>query len=114
MATLCVQSEGIKAGPYEFNWGITRVGRGPDNDVVINHASVSYHHCELDLGLDFLIVRDCRSTNGTFINGQEITEARFEPGQNLRLGQVAVKVEWSREAVVVPKVEVPRPPESVA
>ena len=100
--------------PQELNWGITRIGRASDNDVVISHPSISYHHCEIELGLDVLIVRDCDSTNGTFVNEQKIKEARVEPGQGIRFGQVAVRVEWSRESVVVPKPEVQRPLESVA
>ena len=114
MARLFIELEGVKSGPKELNWGITRVGRGPDNDVVIDHASVSYHHCELQLGLDFLVVRDCGSTNGTFVNGARITEARMEPGQDLRMGQVVVTVEWSQQQVVVPQPEAPRLPASVA
>jgi hypothetical protein len=113
MARLFVQSNGVNADPHELNWGITRIGRGSDNDIVINHSSVSYHHCELELGLDSLIVRDYDSTNGTFIGDRKIKETRLEPGQCLRLGQVSVKVEWSREAVSVPKIEPPRPRASV-
>ncbi len=113
MAKLIVQSAGVNIGPQELNWGITRIGRASDNDVVIDHASISYHHCEIELGLDLLIVRDCESTNGTFVNEQKIKEAQVDPGQGFRLGQVVMKVEWSRESVVVPKVEVQRPPESV-
>ena len=114
MARLVIESEGANASPRELNWGLTRIGRGSDNDVVISHPSVSYHHCELELGLDFVILRDCGSTNGTFVNEQPIKEVRLEPGQNLRVGQIVARVEWSREPVAVPKIEVQRPPESVA
>ena len=113
MARLLIQSEGISIGPRELNWGITRLGRGSENDVVINHPSISYHHCELELGLDFVLVRDCVSTNGTFINDGRIKEARLDAGQVLRLGQVVVSVEISRDPIAVPKVEAPRVPESV-
>ena len=108
MARLFIQLEGSNIGPKELNWGITRIGRGSDNDVVIDHPSISYHHCEVQLGLDFLLVRDRGSTNGTFINGQPVTEARLESGQTLRFGQVSVTVEWSQAQVVVPQVEGPR------
>lgn len=108
MARLFIQLDGVNAGPKELNWGVTRVGRGEDNDIVIDHPSVSYHHCELELGLDFLLVRDCGSTNGTFVNNQPAKEARLEPGQSVRLGQVPVTVEWSRQQVNVPKVEAPK------
>lgn len=108
MARLFIQTDGTTASPKELNLGITRVGRGADNDIVINHASVSYHHCELELGLDYLVVRDCGSTNGTFINNQPVKEARLEPGQALRFGQVTATVESSRDHVNVPMVEAPK------
>ncbi len=113
MARLFIQADGGNAIPRELNWGVTRVGRGSDNDIVISHASISYHHCEFELGLDFLILRDCDSTNGTFVGDQKIKEVRLEPGQTLRFGQVPVTFEWSKDQVTVPEIEVKRAPESV-
>jgi hypothetical protein len=113
MARLSIQSEGIDIAPRELNWGVTRIGRGAENDLVIHHPSISYNHCELELGLDFVLVRDCGSTNGTFINDEKIKEARLDAGQILRLGQVVVNLEISRHQVSVPKVEAPKLPESV-
>jgi hypothetical protein len=114
MARLFIQTDTTTANPRELNWGITRVGRGADNDIVIDHASVSYHHCELELGSDFLAVRDSGSTNGTFVNNQPVKEARLEPGQTLRFGQVPVTVEWSRDQINVPKLEAPKLAASVS
>jgi hypothetical protein len=114
MARIINRSGEANFSSKELNWGITRVGRGAENDVVINHASISYHHCELELGFDFLLVRDLNSTNGTLVNGSRVTEARIESGQTLRLGEISMMVEWSREQVTVPKVEVSKLPESVA
>ena len=113
MARLFITLDGNPPVPRELNWGITRVGRGDDNQIIIAHASVSYHHCEFDLGLDSLILRDCGSTNGTFVNGRQVKEASLEPGEPVRIGQVDVKVEWHRERVEVPAIEPPRQVESM-
>ncbi|HUR46044.1 MAG TPA: FHA domain-containing protein, partial [Candidatus Saccharimonadales bacterium] len=40
-----------------------------------------------------LLVRDLGSTNGTFINGNQITEAVLKPGQILRLGTIEMRLE---------------------
>jgi hypothetical protein len=112
MARLVIQTDGT-ASPKELNLGLTRVGRGSDNDIVINHSSVSYHHCELELGLDYLIIRDCGSTNGTFVNNQPVKEVRLEPGQTLRFGQIGATIEWARDSVSVPAIEPPRMAASV-
>ena len=45
-----------------------------------------------------VVIRDLDSTNGTFINGQQITEATLKPSQILRLGQVEVRLEGDQTA----------------
>jgi hypothetical protein len=104
MAILFIQQDGVAVSPIELNLGITRIGRAANNDVVINHSSVSSHHCNLELGPDSVIVRDCDSTNGTFVNDQRVQVARLEPGQSLRFGQVMATIEWSSDRVNVPKL----------
>ena len=69
------------------------MGRVEDNIFQIPDASVSSHHCEIILKGNEVVVRDLDSTNGTFINGQQVTEATLKPSQILRLGQVEVRLE---------------------
>ena len=38
-------------------------------------------------------MRDLNSTNGSFINGEKITEKVLKPGQTLRLGQIEMRLE---------------------
>src|SRR5208283_2422312 len=40
-----------------------------------------------------ILIRDLNSTNGTFINGEKITESVLKPGQTLRLGNVELKLD---------------------
>jgi pSer/pThr/pTyr-binding forkhead associated (FHA) protein len=40
-----------------------------------------------------VLVKDLNSTNGTYINGEKITEKVLKPGQILRLGQIEVRLE---------------------
>jgi len=71
----------------------TTVGRVEDNSFQIAEPSVSSHHAELPLRGNDVIVRDLNSTNGTFINGEKITESPIKPGQILRLGQIEMRLE---------------------
>ena len=74
--------------------GVNRLGRGEDNDIKIDHISVSWHHCQLELGEEELVVRDTQSRNGTFINERQILEASaLREGQTLRMGDVEALVE---------------------
>ena len=40
-----------------------------------------------------IVVRDLNSTNGTYINGEKVTESALKPGQILRLGQIEMRLE---------------------
>ena len=73
--------------------GLNTFGRGPDNQCVIDHPSVSTAHCQIVVEDGSVRLKDLGSTNGTFINGQQITEATLKPSQILRLGQVEVRLE---------------------
>lgn len=94
MAKLVVLSEGLTGQTYELKVDKTTVGRVEDNAFQIAQPSVSSHHCEIWLIGQDVVVKDLNSTNGTFVNGQQITtEAVLHPGQLLRLGQVEMRLE---------------------
>ena len=94
MARLVVISEGLTGRSYELKVDKTTVGRVEDNSFQIAEPSVSSHHCEVLLRGNDVVVKDLNSTNGTFINGQQITgEGLLKPGQILRLGQVEIRLE---------------------
>lgn len=93
MARLVLLSEGLTGKTFELKPEVTTVGRVPDNAFQIPEASVSSHHCEVQMRGNDLFVRDLGSTNGTFINGEKITEGVVKPGQILRLGMVDMRLE---------------------
>lgn len=93
MPRLVVLSEGLTGRSHELKAERTTVGRVEDNTFQIPDSSVSSHHAEILLKGNDVVIKDLNSTNGTFINGQQITEATLKPSQILRLGQVEVRLE---------------------
>jgi hypothetical protein len=93
MAKLVVLSEGLTGRACELKVDRTTIGRLEDNAFQIPEPSVSSHHCEVLLRGKDVVVKDLNSTNGTFIDGEPITEAPLKPGQILRLGQVEIRLE---------------------
>src|SRR5271156_3951783 len=94
MARLVILSEGLTGKAQEVTVDKTTIGRVDDNTFPIPEGSVSSHHCEVLLRGAEVIIHDLNSTNGTFINGRQITgEAVIKPGQILRLGQVEIRLE---------------------
>jgi len=78
---------------HELKADKTTIGRVEDNVFQIAEPSVSSHHCEVLLRGNDIMVKDLNSTNGTFINGEKISESPLKPGQILRLGQVEIRLE---------------------
>ena len=87
MAKLVIQNQGMTGRACELNTDRTTIGRVEDNTFQIADASVSSHHCEVHLRGSDVFIRDLNSTNGSFINGEKVTEQVLKPGQILRLGQ---------------------------
>jgi pSer/pThr/pTyr-binding forkhead associated (FHA) protein len=103
MVKLVVLSEGFSGRSYELKVDKTTIGRVDDNTFPITEPSVSSHHCEVLLRGNEVLVKDLGSTNGTYINGQKITEGVLKPGQILRLGQIEVRLESDTPASATKK-----------
>lgn len=101
MARLVLLSEGLTGRTFELKAEKTTVGRVSDNMFEIPEASVSSHHAELVLKGNELQVTDLGSTNGTFINGEKISEGVVKPGQILRVGMVEMRLETADPAAAV-------------
>ncbi len=59
-------------------------------DFDLKDASVSRKHCEIACKEDNWQVRDLGSSNGTFLNGERISEGDLKDGDVLKLGQTEV------------------------
>src|SRR3984957_14662514 len=93
MAKLVVLKQSLAGRSHELAAERTTVGRVEDNAFQIAEPSVSSHHCEILLRGSEVVVKDLNSTNGTFINGEKITEGVLKPGHALRLGNIELKLE---------------------
>lgn len=73
---------------FSLTRDVTVVGRREDADFRIPLSDVSRKHCRLIKDGNQLIVEDLGSANGTFHNGQRITEAEVAPGDTLQFGSI--------------------------
>ena len=80
-----------------------RVGKAPENDLVLSDDTVSRHHCELERRAQGVLVRDLGSTNHTRVGRTAVNEAVVESGATISVGGVdlSLRVE-PRQAVVLP------------
>jgi pSer/pThr/pTyr-binding forkhead associated (FHA) protein len=112
MAKLVILNQGMTGRTHDLNVDRTTIGRVDDNTLQIADPSVSSHHCEVQLHGSEILIRDLNSTNGSFINGEKITEKVLKPGQTLRLGQVELKLEadGATASATAPSAPAPAPP----
>jgi pSer/pThr/pTyr-binding forkhead associated (FHA) protein len=110
MAKFVVLSAGMTGRTHELKVEKTTIGRVEDNNFQIAEPSVSSHHCEVLLRGSDVVVRDLNSTNGTYINGEKISESVIKPGQTLRLGQIELRLEPNGPAAPGPSTAPPPPP----
>lgn len=90
---LLVNAGTPQAWEIQLKPGINRIGRGEDNDFVINHQSISTHHCEITVSDAAVLLKDLGSTNGTFVERVPVTEFRIQNGQHIQFGAVGMTFE---------------------
>jgi FHA domain-containing protein len=70
---------------------VVNIGRADYNDLVIPDESVSTQHAKLQRREAVWILSDLGSTNGTFVDGEQISsDVPLSPGTLLRFGEVSV------------------------
>ena len=88
MPRLVAQSPEFAGRTFDLKGPELTVGRLEDNNIQVEHASISGHHGVFHLeGLDY-VVEDLGSTNGTRINGEKVTKQKLRRNDNLRLGNI--------------------------
>lgn len=72
---------------------VLTIGRGLDNDLVLDDQRVSRHHAELQLVGGKVRIVDLKSTNGTWVNGKRVAERVLGPGDSVSLGGLEFQFE---------------------
>ena len=68
-----------------------RVGKAAENDLALDDETVSRIHFEIVRDAKGYLVRDLKSTNGTFLDGAEVKEAYLRAGSVIRIGSSELK-----------------------
>ena len=69
------------------------VGRSPTNNIFIRDRNVSRVHCQIVVTKDGCTLTDLQSTNGTFVNGEQVTECQLKTGDEVRVGTTLLSFE---------------------
>ncbi len=77
---------------FTFSKERVRVGRAPDNDLVLVDGSVSRYHCEIRLRNNMFELCDAHSTNGVKLNGRKLVDvAQLRELDMIELGRLRLR-----------------------
>jgi len=74
-------------GRWEMDRPRLRIGRTPDNDIVIDNLAVSRLHALIEEEKGTYTVKDCDSLNGTEVNGVRITKRQLYDGDEISIAK---------------------------
>ena len=76
---------------FSLSEGAVRIGRGPENDVVLHSDSVSRRHARVETRSGGYVVVDMHSTNGTYVNDELVDAQALRRGDQLKVGDTIMK-----------------------
>jgi pSer/pThr/pTyr-binding forkhead associated (FHA) protein len=104
LANFLVRGGALKGQRVVVKTPVVNIGRADYNDIVLPDESVSTTHAKLQRREGVWILVDLDSTNGTFIDGDQIKgEAPLAPGTTVRFGDVSLVFEPTDDAAGVAK-----------
>ncbi len=112
MSQLKNMTRGAKPEVLILEQGTFLLGREPGCDYLIIHPSVSTTHCEIRKDHGRVFIRDLGSTNGTFINDEQVKEAELLPDQIVRFGETVWRFQGTSlhvDAAAAVTTEAPSP-----
>ena len=90
-AYLLVRTDGAPPVQFDIGGALISVGRASDNDVIVDDPLVSRHHCQLKLQHGAYSFADLGSRNGSWVNGQAVSEVALGPGDHIRIGSTEIE-----------------------
>jgi type II secretory pathway pseudopilin PulG len=76
----------------ELSGTLAVLGRDPSSDLVLNDPKCSRRHAVIEAGPEGMAIRDAGSANGIYLNGKKVERAKLADGDELRMGDVVVRV----------------------
>ncbi len=92
---------------YELVQEYTHVGRSANNEIPLPYPSISNRHCIFIHSGPDIVLRDLNSSNGTYVNGEIISEVILRPGDMIQMGSVMMKFEPGVKRPKLRKQEAP-------
>ena len=99
MPRICLTIPNATPQPYRFplDTEVVTIGRSAANDVVVEHGSVSSHHCEMKRVKGGFVLVDSNSTNGIQLDEDEMEVIDLKDGLDAEVGDVLFNYQLTEE-----------------
>jgi type II secretory pathway predicted ATPase ExeA len=87
LARIFVAYEGETFLERELKPGRVVIGRTPDNDIQIDNAFVSRHHCQIVTRAETCMIEDLNSTNGIYVQSRRVRKYNLNDGDVVQIGR---------------------------
>lgn len=81
------------------NKDIITIGRGEENDIVIDSPQISRQHAKIIKRKSTIVVEDLGSANGTYVDSVAISKSIVQPGQTISFGSYTLVFDKNGELV---------------
>jgi len=93
MAFLTITSGELQGQKIEIDRDEISIGRSDQNRVSLDDPASSGKHCVVIREGNKYSIKDLHSTNGTRLNGRNISQARLKPGDIIMVGATEITVD---------------------
>ena len=76
---------------YSLAQNQTIIGRSSKVDIQIDEDSISRNHAVIENDGDMILIRDLKSTNGTYVNDKPVDERSLRDGDQVKIGRTIFK-----------------------
>jgi diguanylate cyclase (GGDEF)-like protein len=91
-AALLVVGGDLNGTLFDLNLPSVSIGRNADNTIPLEFNGVSRYHFRLIISPDSVILEDCESKNGTYINNKKVeANVTLSRGDIIKIGSMALK-----------------------
>ena len=88
MAKIIGMSGEFKGREYPIEQGEIAIGRKADNTILLDHPTISSHHCRILRNGDSCVLQDLDSTNGTRVNSRDVKESALHHKDLIQMGSI--------------------------
>lgn len=81
----------LPAKEFALNKTVMKIGRTEENDIVLDHKSISREHAQIVYENNSFKIMDLKSANGVLVNGEQYAKTELRNGDIIELGHLKLK-----------------------